>query len=197
MRGWTGLVVVIAVLALAGCGGTVPETPTEYDGTIQPAANDSDLTVGTDRLNVTVVRVVDGDTLDIRYKNGTRDTVRLLGIDTPEVEADNQPGEYEGVPDTDAGRACLYEAGIDASEYVNERIDKGPVTIAVDPQADRRGGYGRLLAYVYIGEDNLNYELVATGRARVYESSFTLRERFDATEQRAKDGNRGLWACRE
>lgn len=191
----TALAVFLVVTAVAGCGGTVPDTPAEYDGPVQPSANDSSLSVG-ERIDVEVIRVVDGDTVDIRLPDGSTDTVRLQGIDTPEVEAESQPGEYEGVPDTDAGQACLREAGVDATESVQRHVAEGNVTIAVDPQTDRRGGYGRLLAYVYVGETNLNYELVATGRARVYDTDFSLREQFDAAEQRARDAGRGLWACR-
>ncbi|MGA9399647.1 thermonuclease family protein [Haladaptatus sp.] len=43
----------------------------------------------TDSEQVTVTDVVDGDTLDIQYSNGSTDTVRLLGVDTPESYGDN------------------------------------------------------------------------------------------------------------
>lgn len=120
----------------------------------------------------------------------------MLGVDTPEVHVPNEPSEYERVPDTEAGASCLREAGHGASIYVEGRIAAGNVTLVYDPSADRRGGYGRLLGYVYVGERNLNYELVASGNARVYETDFTFREAFDAAEQRARDDQRGLWQCR-
>lgn len=192
------LLAVLTLAVLAGCSGAAPGTPAAYDGTVQPPADDPELVPsGTERVDVEVIRVVDGDTVDVRFPDGTEDTVRLVGIDTPEVGGENDPGEYEGVPDTDAGAACLRAAGVDASEHVTDRIDDGNVTIAFDPNTDRRGGYDRLLAYVYVGDANLNYELVATGRARVYETDFALRERFETAAERARDGDRGLWACRD
>ncbi len=36
-------------------------------------------------LKAKVTRVVDGDTIDIRLSDGDRDTVRYIGIDTPET----------------------------------------------------------------------------------------------------------------
>jgi len=192
---WRGLLTVALCVTLIGCTGGTAQTPTEYGGTVQPPANDSALQIESERVEVAVTEVVDGDTIDVRFANGSRDTVRLQGIDTPEVRADNEPREYEGIPDTDAGRACLSEAGVDAGEYVSERVEGANVTIAADPRTERRGGYDRLLAYVYVEDANLNYELVATGRARVYDTDFTFREAFDAAERRAREDSRGLWAC--
>jgi micrococcal nuclease len=148
-----------------------------------------------ERVSVEVLDVVDGDTVDVRMPDGSEDTVRLVGIDTPEVHAENDPAEFEGIPDTRAGASCLREAGHNASAYVEQRIAAGNVSLVFDPNTDRRGGYGRLLAYVYVGEHNLNYDLVATGNARVYDTDLMLRSEFDRAEQRARNQQHALWTC--
>jgi micrococcal nuclease len=60
---------------------------------------------------VTVVEVVDGDTIDIRYSSGSKGTVRLIGVDTPEVFEETDPAEFEGMPDTQEGREWLRSIG--------------------------------------------------------------------------------------
>ena len=149
--------------------------------------------------NVTVIGIVDGDTIDVRYENGSSERVRLLGVDTPEVHVETDPEEFEGVPNTTAGRDCLRSVGQEASSFVRERIGDADVRLEGDPTADRRGSYGRLLAYVYYDADdeNLNYRLVADGYARVYETEFTERERFDEAQGAAKEAGIGVWRCRD
>lgn len=65
---------------------------------------------------MTITRIVDGDTVEFEYKNGTQDTGRLLGVDTPEVHTANYPKEFEGVPNDDSGASCLRDWGHKASE---------------------------------------------------------------------------------
>lgn len=145
-----------------------------------------------------MTRVVDGDTVDVRFMDGTADTVRLLGVDAPEVGGRNEPGEFEGVSDTDAGRQCLADAARDATAFVEGHLADQTVRIVLDEVADRRGDYGRLLAYVVLTNGtNLNYRLVETGHARVYDADFTQSERFYAAESRAQSARRGLWRCRD
>lgn len=188
------LLALLALLVLAGCLSISFGTPT-------PAADgggvNSDATIAPDAgREVTVVDVVDGDTIDIRYANGTTDTVRLLGIDTPEVRAENAPTEFEGVPDTEVGETCLREAGERAGEFARSRLAGATVTISTDPRSDRRGAYGRLLAYVQVDGIDINYRLVADGHARVYDTTFTRSARYYAAEQRAQTDRDGLWTCR-
>lgn len=208
MRPPAGVVLVALLAVLAGCGsaGVTGETPTHTatetvetsatsetpfpTGTATPAEFDPSGTV-----DVTVTRVVDGDTVDVRFPDGSEDTVRLIGIDTPEVHVANEPGEYEGVPDTDDGALCLRRAGHEATDYAATRLDGANVTLAFDPRTDRRGGYDRLLAYVYVDGDNLNRELVVAGHARVYDTEFSLRDAFETGERGAQSDPRGLWAC--
>ncbi|MFD1684984.1 lamin tail domain-containing protein [Halobellus litoreus] len=193
MRAHT-LAVVLLILS-AGClsgmpaseGGAGPATP------VPTGAQTLDSSVDGDR--VTVVDVVDGDTVKVAYENGTRETVRLLGVDTPEVHGSNSPEEFEGIPETDAGASCLRRAGERASAYATDRLAGETVTLVFDEQSDRRGYYGRLLAYVFVNGESFNHALLREGHARVYESTFTERERYERTEAMARDDRRGLWSC--
>ncbi|MFC7044529.1 thermonuclease family protein [Halobacteriaceae archaeon GCM10025711] len=181
------VVLVAAVVLLAGC--TVSVSPTGDATTASPGSFEN--------RTATVTAVVDGDTVDVRFRDGSTERVRLLGVDTPEVRADNTPAEFEGVPDTDAGERCLRDAGTDASEYATQTLDGETVTVAVDPASDRRGDYGRLLAYVFVDGRNVNYRLVEQGHARVYDAPFSLAERFYRAESDAQAARRGVWACRD
>ena len=197
------LALVLLVL-LAGCAGTAPDTesptgpPATADhtttGTVDapPAATPKD-----DALTAEVVEVVDGDTVKVELANGSRDTVRLLGVDTPEVHAENTPEEFEEIPETEAGRNCLRRWGERASSFAKERLLGETVTLSFDANEPRRGYYGRLLAYIHVGGNSFNYALITEGLARVYDSEFQYGERYDAAESAAMDANVGLWACRE
>lgn len=88
----------------------------------------------------TVTRVIDGDTVEVEFENGEIDTVRLLGVDTPETALGNvDPSEYEGIPNTTAGRDHLYNWGQQASDYATEQLEGETVRVTTDPESDRRG----------------------------------------------------------
>lgn len=178
----TGALLVAVLVVLAGCAATVGPVATEAPGS--------------ETQDATVIDVVDGDTLEVRFPDGSTDRVRLLGVDTPEVHAENEPEEFEGVPDTEAGANCLREAGDSASAFVVERALDATVTLVFDPVADRRGSYGRLLAYVRLDGRDLNRRLIERGHARVYDSTFSRSDRYYDREATAQAERRGLWRCR-
>lgn len=171
---------LVVLLISAGCAAGPLGTDTQQAG---------------ESHNVTVIEVVDGDTIDVVFADGSQDTVRMLGIDTPEVHADTNPTEFEGVPDTEAGDACLRDAGTDATSALTDRIAGETVRIEFDPESDRRGGYDRLLTYVYHNGTNLNYWLVEDGYARVYDTEFSKAEQFYAAEADAQAASLGVWNC--
>jgi micrococcal nuclease len=186
-------VALVAVVLLAGCSGAAPLQPAHDSPT--PASVDG--FDGTS-LNVTVTHVVDGDTVDIRYANGSTDTVRLLGVDTPETPPNTvSPGEFEGIPETNAGRDHLKAWGQRATDVAERELADEQVRLVVDRKADRRGGYGRLLAYIYVDGENFNRQLLANGYARLYDSRFSLRDEFAATEATAREDGVGLWGLDE
>ncbi|WP_256685726.1 lamin tail domain-containing protein [Halococcus qingdaonensis] len=193
---------LVGCLVLAGCVATGPGADGPTNASAATTALDgptANADVGTtpaktthSGLRATVTHVVDGDTLDVRYPNGTTDTVRLRGVDTPEVHVPTNPSEYEGVPDSDAGATCLDDAGDEASAFTTRAVAGETVQLV---GIDGRGRYDRLLALVRHDGRDLNYRLVATGHARVYDSQFAGRERFSRAETRARRNGTALWAC--
>lgn len=122
----------------------------------------------------TVAYVNDGDTLLLR--DGRR--VRLLQIDAPEKDTDCY------------GRAAAAALRRRAPEGTRVRLER-------DRELDVRDGYGRLLRYVFVGDRNLNVELVRDGAASPY---FFRKQRgryagalLDAVGE-ARAARRGLWA---
>lgn len=205
-------VVLCVLLVLAGCAGSpgttdadgrMPistDTPTPTaDASATPIDAPPSPTAKPDGIEATVIDIVDGDTVDVRLANGTEDTVRLLGVDTPEVHTANDPTEFDGVPDTQAGNDCLREWGERASDYAAERLLGKTVTLSFDDTEPRRGYYGRLLAYVHVDGTSFNYGLITKGLARKYDDSkFQYGERYQTAENAARNGGVGLWgACAE
>lgn len=129
-----------------------------------------------------VLRVVDGDTIDIRDDVRRRLRVRVLGIDTPETK---KPGYTVG---------CW---GPEATEFARANLLGQRVALELDPTQDRTDRYGRTLAYL-IRADGWNYSVEAaragTAKAYVYGGKPVSRyAEIAAAEQEARDARRGLW----
>jgi len=139
-------------------------------------------------------RVVDGDTLEVEGE--FTGTVRLLGVDTPETYSSNSPGEFR-LEDTLENRDCLENWGEKATEFAENYTQNKQVKISLDPESDRRGDYGRLLAYIETenSSETLNYLLVEKGLARVYESDFQELDRYRSAEELANEQDLGVWSC--
>ena len=142
-----------------------------------------------------VTEVVDGDTVDIRYSNGSEERIRLIGVDTPEVSGENSPKEF-GMRDSAENRECLRDYGEEASNYVS-RFQGSESRVVQDSVQRNRGGYGRLLAYIYTGNrsESLNQILLRKGLARVYYTEFGQRNSFIESERIAKTKDIGVWSC--
>ena len=104
---------------------------------------------GPEQLGARVIDVSDGDTITVRLTDGSVETVRYIGIDTPESVDPDEPVQCY------AHRAAAFNRRLVAGREVRLRFD-----------AERRDVYGRLLAYVYLGRRLVNAELVRRGFAR-------------------------------
>ena len=125
-----------------------------------------------------VVRVVDGDTIIIDM-DGTRERVRLIGLDTPESAlADEEQNEPYGEI---------------AAEFTKERLEGESVTLEYD--REQRDRYNRILAYVYIDGKMFNKTLIEEGHAEsvAYPPNLRYQDEFDDLEAEAKENRRGMW----
>ncbi len=123
-----------------------------------------------------VTRIVDGDTFVI----STKQKVRLIGVNTPELHVATTK-----IPD------CF---GIEAKQKLSELIMGKSVALVKDiSETDR---YGRLLRYVYIGDDFINKDLVEQGYAQVdtFPPDVNHKSDFLIAQKVARENNRGLWS---
>lgn len=173
-----------------------PEPTPEPTPTATPTP-DSPIDGGTART-ATVTRVIDGDTIEVKFESGEVDTVRLLGVDTPEPIISNMdPSEY-GIPDTSRGRDWLKNWADEASAFATNELAGEQVLVVSDPTSDNRGYYGRLLAYIYVDGESFGKKLLQHGYARVYTGGeFVLEEEYLDLEANAQAADDGLWAFDE
>lgn len=143
-------------------------------------------------LKGVVLRVIDGDTLDVQLDSGVKDRVRLLAVDTPETRQANKAGEYGDIRDIN----CLKRWGTLSTHFSKEMLEGQRVQL-VSETSNRRDIYDRLLAYVHLEDgDDFNRLLVENGFARVYEEGESQREtEYLITQENAVRNRTGLWHC--
>jgi micrococcal nuclease len=129
-----------------------------------------------------LVRVVDGDTVDVMVK-GKKERVRVLGINTPEVYG---------------GAECFGPQASKNAKAWGAR--HSTVRLRRDDAAPNRDRYQRLLRYVEPTGDgrDLSTVQVAGGYARVaaYGQKLDRLSTLDRAQRRARAASRGLWgAC--
>jgi len=122
-----------------------------------------------------VVSVTDGDTFTIRLDDGSKEKVRLILIDTPEMSPEEPYGP-------------------EASAFTRKLLQDKKVTLEFDKS--ERDRYGRLLAYAYIGEEMVNELLLEKGLARVavFPPDVRYEERFRDIERKAQAAGLGIWS---
>lgn len=130
-----------------------------------------------------VVRVIDGDTLDLRVRDGRYPTtrVRLWGVDAPEIA--HEPGE-------------VAEPGADAATaYLRDQAQGATVILRLQDHR-MRGRYGRLLAYVELPDgSDLNAGLIEQGLAKADDRwGHDRADRYLALQRKAKAAGRGVWS---
>lgn len=122
---------------------------------------------------------VDGDTIAVKM-NGTTESIRMIGVDTPETHKPNAPVQ------------CYGPA---AAAYTKTLIGTQSVRLESDPKSTNRDRYNRLLRYVYLPDGKLvAHELIANGYGFAYtQFPFTKSQDFVAAQDQAKTANKGLW----
>ena len=122
-----------------------------------------------------ITYVIDGDTLVL----SNREKIRLIGVDAPEIQHDDIPGEWYGK---------------EAKEFLKQLAEGKECTLGYETDGIR-DRYGRILAYVFMGNKLLNAEMIRQGYARVYmRFSFTKKTEFIRLEKEARGKGIGIWS---
>ncbi|MFT5280962.1 MAG: micrococcal nuclease [Flavobacteriaceae bacterium] len=127
-----------------------------------------------------VDKVVDGDTIII-LKNNEKVTIRFIGINTPESVHPRK------------GVECY---GKEASLYLREKLTGSWVSLEYDESQGILDKYNRTLAYVRLGDENINKTLISLGYAHeyTYKTPYIYQSEFKTEEEKAQREGRGLWA---
>ncbi|WP_317645875.1 thermonuclease family protein [Sporosarcina sp. GW1-11] len=146
---------------------TAVDPPTKSSGT-------------TNLLAVTLVQIIDGDTIKIMY-NGKEQNVRYLLIDTPET---NHP------------QLGKQPFGDEAKQRNIELIHSGKLEIEFDI-GQRYDKYDRLLAYIYVDGKSVQETLLEEGLARVayvYPPNIRYLDTYEKAQAKAKEQKLGIWS---
>jgi endonuclease YncB( thermonuclease family) len=169
-------VIVVLVLALL----FYPVSRVGFDGLLYRLG-------GADQVYGRVTRVTDGDTISVEVY-GQVQPVRLIGVDTPETMAPDQPvGCY----------------GKEASEYTKRELTGRLIRLEIPRIGDSEDAYGRTLAYIYLDTDKdgfyehlFNEDLITLGLARTTTFSHAHRREFERLREDDEARGVGLWrAC--
>lgn len=197
--------IVIVVLFIGGCATLVappdytpPLVSTQIQATKAPRSESSEVPVNEPELDpglvdedelepelvieyYEVTKVVDGDTIKVDI-NGTVESVRLIGIDTPETVDPRKAVE------------CF---GKEASDYAKNLMTGERVRLESDPSQGDRDKYSRLLRYVYLENGTLVNQLMITqgfAYEYTYDKPYKHRLSFKTAQATAETGGIGLWA---
>mgnify|MGYP003147094568 FL=1 len=121
-----------------------------------------------------VVKVVDGDTIDIIIDLGfslsKKERVRLAGIDTPESRTRDLKEK---------------EFGLEAKAFLARRLKDGMAS-GLKVKTEKDGKYGRMLGWIICGETNINEEMVYRGYAWEYDGGTKKKDLEELRSKRVK-----------
>jgi micrococcal nuclease len=149
------------------------------DGPAQPLPAKNN--ISTSKEAVKVLKVVDGDTIKVLIGK-KEESVRLIGIDSPEVLDEKK---------------TIQCYGKEASEKAKEILSNKTIILESDSTQSDRDEYGRLLRYVFIDGKNFNRLMLSEGFAREYTfkgNPYEYQKEFIRAQEEARQGRKGLWS---
>lgn len=128
-----------------------------------------------------IIRVVDGDTVSVEIE-GKSETIRIIGINTPETVDPRKPVE------------CF---GQEASARAQALLDNQTVTLEADATQGERDKYDRLLRYVFLPDgSDFAIQMISEGYAYeyTYSTPYKYQQDYKTSQSEAETAKRGLWA---
>lgn len=127
-----------------------------------------------------VTSVIDWDTITVKL-NWETISVRLIWVDAPEKTAKRY-----------GHRECYWE---EASEYLSKLLDWKDIYLEYDESQWRYDSYDRILAYVFLGSENINKKIISDwyGWEYTYNKPYKYQSEFKEAEKSAEKSNLWLW----
>lgn len=128
-----------------------------------------------------VIRYSDGDTITVNM-NGTEETIRFIGVDTPKTHDPRKKVQCYGPAASAFTKNTISFAG-------------SKVRLQADSLSSNRDRYDRLLRYVYLPDNTfMNLKIIRNGYGFYYPYfPFTKSAEFDKAQKQAKSERKGLW----
>ena len=140
-----------------------------------------------------VSRIVDGDTIYCITNENEEEKVRLIGVDAPESIITQKA--YKDSDRTGDSIETIKKMGMKSKEFVESRLQIG-TGIKLEFDIQKKGKYGRTMAYVFLPDGTmLNELLVKEGYAQVstYTPNVKYEKLFIEAQKSARENKRGLW----
>ncbi|WP_240620204.1 thermonuclease family protein [Peribacillus acanthi] len=132
-------------------------------------------------LTVEIMKVIDGDTIQVKLDNGSIESIRLLLVDTPETVHPSKP---------------VQPYGKEASSFMKETLPPN-TSVTIELGISERDKYGRLLAYMYKENEMINAILLQKGLARVayiYPPNTKYIDELQKLQSDAQKKGIGIWS---
>jgi micrococcal nuclease len=176
--------ILIIIVIIIGLALIVPDKKSDVQSQSTPA-NTAIPTVKPTEIKkefYKVTKVIDGDTINVDV-NGKSETIRLIGIDSPETVDPRKPVQ------------CF---GKEASDKAKETLTGKDVSLEIDPTQGERDKYNRLLRFVFL-EDGTNFNkfMISEGYAHEYtyqSNPYKYQKEFKDAQKSAMENKKGLWA---
>jgi micrococcal nuclease len=144
------------------------------------------------RTSATVLYVTDGDTIKVKIA-GRKESVRLIGIDSPESKLNDRA--YKQAYRSSMDVETIVQIGQQSKKYLSKLIPVGSV-VTLEQDIEPRDRYGRILAYVYLPDGAMaNEQMLEMGYASLLTipPNVKYNTRFTNAAKRGREANRGLW----
>lgn len=130
---------------------------------------------------VPVLEVVDGDTIKVTV-DGKTESIRIIGIDTPEVKDPRKPVQ------------CF---GQEASAKAHEMLEAKSVHLVADASQGDRDKYDRLLRYVEVDGTDFGLWMIQNGYAHeyTYDMPYERQAAYKSAQSQAMETSVGFWAA--
>ncbi len=167
--------------ALESSNSAKTEVPTITPGEPNPGSLSPEANPSVTMTPAQVVSVVDGDTIKVSINNKT-ETIRIIGIDTPETVDPRSPVQ------------CY---GREASNKMKEFVSGKTVYLEADPTQGEQDKYKRLLRFVFLNDGtDVGLSMIKDGFAHeyTYNKPYKYQTAYVAAQREARDNHLGLWS---